>query len=270
MNEFYVYIHRDTNDLVRYIGLGKGPRKFKLSSGRSKEWYACLSDGVTYQIIMENLSKEDAESLKVSLMEIYKDTIINKRLPNKPLHISREYFSKYFSVDSESPTGLILKESSKNFKAIGKPCGYIKSPNGKEYWSVSKNGVEYLVHRIVYTLHHGEFDPSLVVNHIDGNGLNNSIENLELTTIRLNSLKCKDSKNSTTGYNGVVLHKGPDGAIGGACAKYPTDAFKMKSKFFSLAKYKTIENCIEAASQFHTEMKNKLIQDLIADKKVTE
>ena len=265
LNNFYVYLHRDLNGVTRFVGVGTGPRKFKTEVGRSKDWKTFLSQGATYQIIKENLSKEDAESLKVSFMNIYKDNLVNKRLPSKPLQLKKEYLEKYFQLDSTSPTGIILKSSDTDFKAIGKPCGYMKKPGSKSYWAISKDNIEYYVHRIVYTLHHGDFDPNLIINHIDGNGLNNSIENLELVTLRLNSLECKDSKNSTTGYNGVVLHRDKEGNIDGAVARYPTDSFTAKTKFFNLKKYGTIEKCVELASDFHRMKKEELVKKLRDD-----
>ncbi len=265
MNRFYVYLHRDLENVVRFVGVGTGPKKFKSATGRSKDWNTFLSKGATYQIMKENISKEEAESLKVSFMNIYKDTVLNKKLPTKPLALKKEYFDKYFQLDPESPTGLILKDSDTDFKAIGKPCGYMKKPRSKSYWAVSKDNVEYYVHRIIYTLYYGDFDPSLIINHIDGNGLNNRIENLELVTTRLNSLECQDSKNSTTGHNGVIIHKDKKGNIGGACARYPTDSFSMKTKFFNLNKYGTIEKCIELASEFHKTKREQLVKKLRED-----
>lgn len=265
LNRFYVYLHRDLENVVRFVGVGTGPKKFKSATGRSKDWNTFLSKGATYQIMKENISKEEAESLKVSFMNIYKDTVLNKKLPTKPLALKKEYFDKYFQLDPESPTGLILKDSDTDFKAIGKPCGYMKKPGSKSYWAISKDNIEYYVHRIVYTLYHGDFDPNLIINHIDGNGLNNSIENLELVTLRLNSLECKDSKNSTTGHNGVVLHRDKEGNIGGAVARYPTDSFTTKTKFFNLKKYGTIEKCVELAANFHKIKKDALIEKLRND-----
>lgn len=266
MNRFYVYLHRDLENIVRFVGVGTGPKKFKEVTGRSKDWNTFLSKGATYQIIKENISKEEeAESLKVYFMKIYKETVVNKKLPTKVLTLKKDYFEKYFQIDPQSPTGIILKDSSKDFKAIGKPCGYMKKPGSKSYWAVSKDGIEYYVHRIIYTLHHGEFDTSLIINHIDGNGLNNNVENLELVTIRLNGLECKNSKNSTTGHNGVILYKDKEGKVGGACARYPTDSFSMKTKFFNLKKYGTIEKCIELASDFHKTKKQQLVKKLRTD-----
>lgn len=45
-----------------------------------------------------------------------------------------------------------------------------------------KNGPKILVHRIIYRKHLGPLSPDLMINHKDGNGLNNDISNLELVT----------------------------------------------------------------------------------------
>lgn len=54
--------------------------------------------------------------------------------------------------------------------------------------SFTKDGKCYsmLAHRIVCQLFFPDFDPSLTVNHKDGNKFNNSIDNLEMVTIQEN------------------------------------------------------------------------------------
>lgn len=224
-----------------------------------------LGNGASYQIIKEGLTQEDARNLKTQLIEIYKATVINKRLPKENLSIDADYLRQFYEISTESPTGMLLKSSATNFKAVGKPCGYIRRPNGKSYWSVSKDNVEYFVHRLICTMLYGDLADDLVVNHIDGNGLNNKVENLEVVTLRINSLECKDSKNSTTDHNGVIIHKDKNGNVDGAVARYPTEAHVAGSKFFALSRYGTIDACVAEASTFHKVKKKVLITKLRQD-----
>lgn len=85
----------------------------------------------------------------------------------------------------------------------GKPVGIISSKNKwvfwyrKSYWQIS---------RIVLCLFDKLTDDSLVVDHIDGIGLNNTLDNLRLVTQQVNSLNRKKLCNNTTGVTGVSFH----------------------------------------------------------------
>lgn len=50
------------------------------------------------------------------------------------------------------------------------------------YWTLKYFGSMLQIHRIIYAKFKGALEQDLVINHIDGNGYNNSIENLELVT----------------------------------------------------------------------------------------
>jgi len=61
-----------------------------------------------------------------------------------------------------------------------------------------------MVHRVIWCLLNGNHvDPLLVVDHLDGNPLNNATTNLTLKTVRGNSENRVMSINNSTGYTGV-------------------------------------------------------------------
>jgi len=73
----------------------------------------------------------------------------------------------------------------------GKVAGNV---NAKGYRRVCFQGKYRAVHRIIFFLHHG-FLPKFI-DHIDGNPLNNNINNLRETTISTNGMNRKVNKNN--------------------------------------------------------------------------
>lgn len=71
--------------------------------------------------------------------------------------------------------------------------------------SVTINNKAHKRSRIIFLMHHG-YMPELV-DHIDGNSLNDKIENLRAGTKALNGCNRKSKKNGTSQYLGVSLQK---------------------------------------------------------------
>lgn len=74
--------------------------------------------------------------------------------------------------------------------------GYIRTQISKKY---------YAIHRLVFLLHNGILPK--YVDHIDGNKLNNNIENLREATATQNAQNRKIHKNNTSGVKGVYFSK---------------------------------------------------------------
>ena len=93
---------------------------------------------------------------------------------------------------------------AKNVK-IGNKAGYSSSKN---YVSLSINSVQYKMHRIIWVYHYGAIPNILQIDHIDGNRVNNIIENLRLATNSQNSSnKKRANRNSKSNILGVHWHK---------------------------------------------------------------
>lgn len=75
-------------------------------------------------------------------------------------------------------------------------------PNN-QYLRVSINGTRYKLHRIIFYLYHGYVPDH--IDHIDGNTLNNSIDNLRPATHQQNMMNLKVSRLNKTGVKGVTF-----------------------------------------------------------------
>lgn len=85
---------------------------------------------------------------------------------------------------------------------IGDAVGSLR-PNG--YWHTQINGKRYYNHRIIFLWHHGYLPTKL--DHIDGNSLNNKVENLRPATDIENACNAKVRIDNTSGVKGVSWQK---------------------------------------------------------------
>ena len=79
---------------------------------------------------------------------------------------------------------------------------------GKQYVKVKFNDKLYQIHRVIWAWHGYSLEPNQEIDHIDGNSLNNRIENLRAVTPKQNSENRKSAnKNSKSGEKGVSWAK---------------------------------------------------------------
>jgi len=77
------------------------------------------------------------------------------------------------------------------------------------YIKIGINGKRYFAHRLAWLYVYGEFSnlPQMVIDHIDGNTINNKIENLRKVTHQQNILNQKLRTTNTSGIKNICWHK---------------------------------------------------------------
>lgn len=149
-------------------------------------------------------------------------------------------YSDYFVVDPESPTGLRWRDDvvrySKDGRRInhmlGKPAGVVRRIKGRaDQIVVNLSGKIHIVSRVIWTITNGEIPEGMIIDHLDGNGLNNKIGNLACKTLGENMQNRKLDKRNNTGVPGVVFN-------GWAyIARYQNVEKKSKTKAFPIKTY---------------------------------
>lgn len=277
-----VYLHLDKDDVIRYVGSGTKSRPYS-KENRNSKWHDVFRDSPPNVVIVEDcLTYDDAISLENYMYHSCKNTIINgtEPYPVIDLNIYKDKLSELFYVDSSSKSGLRLKKKLPNNSVtdVGDEVGSIsRTKTGKEYWAVKLGSRVILAHRVVYLLLHGSISKEKVINHIDGNGLNNKPDNLEEVLHWENSLKKEKRVDSKTGHNGIT-HTKYKGNVDGFLAKIKFESNKSYFQRFSFIAFGSEDAALLAAKRWRSymlhmsgaytsenfdELKSQVYQDLL-------
>ena len=97
--------------------------------------------------------------------------------------------------------GFVRNKITRNYMAKTGDISGTLSYKG-EYREIRMGDYLYKAHRIAWFLHYNEQPPD-TIDHIDGNGLNNSKENLRKASFSENSWNSKMNNNNSSGVKGV-------------------------------------------------------------------
>jgi len=158
----------------------------------------------------------------------------------KKLEITAEIINDLFRYEDGL---LIRKVTITQYARKGDVVGHVGNSG---YMSCSIVGTMFLVHRAIFLMHHGYLPK--YVDHIDGNKLNNRIENLRPATAIENAYNCKMSKNNTSGVKGVSWNKGTK--------KWEAN-INVAGVRFNLGHFETLEEAKEAIDVCRTEAHGK-------------
>lgn len=190
---YYVYTHSTSEGVIKYVGSGVGGRSGDRGN-RSDKWKSIFNkQEFIVKHIVSDLTKEEARQLEQFFINKFRETVVNTVSVSSTRDMIYEDFCEVFEIDYKSETGLVYKiqnnGTGKNKRMKGEVAGTLRFSRGKYYWYVKLKGRPYACHRIVYLLHNKNLDATSVINHVDNNGKNNNIANLEQVTMQENSRK---------------------------------------------------------------------------------
>lgn len=203
MSKYYVYFHRLLDGTIFYVGKGTRDR-LKSKSGRGKRWQNIVRNNEWYyEVHREGLSEKEALDLEIDLIAALKPEGNTRFSANRYKPLDSEFILENYEYDVKSPTGLSYRPRNGKIK-VGKygGAGFL---SGK-YYKIkgALGGGNVAVHRVVWFLVKG-YDPlEKVIDHLDGNPLNNNIENLRAVSIKENNRNLNLRESNTTGFQGVV------------------------------------------------------------------
>lgn len=150
--------------------------------------------------------------------------------------MNQQILKELLTYDNKSGVFIWKVKPSKKVKA-GSVAGTLSLQG---YIKIRIFGKEYRAHRLAWMYEYGEF-PNGILDHIDQNKLNNSINNLRIVSISENGHNTKLYSTNKSGHKNVFWDK--------RVGKYSVSlCFNNKPK--RIGYYMTLEDAIEARDKF--------------------
>lgn len=138
----------------------------------------------------------------------------------------------------EYKDGNLYRKKASGGESKGSICGWITTCNLKKYKKLSVNKKTIYLHHAIFLLHHGYLPK--IIDHKDGDSLNNDINNLRPCDQSLNTANSGKRSTNTSGYKGVTFRKD---------TKKWQSQIMVNYKHISLGSYETPEEAHKAYIQ---------------------
>ena len=123
-----------------------------------------------------------------------------QRIKTPFVGISQQELCDMFSYDN----GVLLWKSDRARGKV-KKGDVAGSKTSKGYWRISIGHKEYPAHKLIFFMFYGNMPK--VIDHINGNTLDNRIENLRASCAQTNQFNRKKGSNNTSGCKNVSWNK---------------------------------------------------------------
>lgn len=160
--------------------------------------------------------------------------------PNVEVKMAEPSLHDLFIYDESAPSCLRHKRTPKNRRVLaGDPAGNIVRFKNGQYWAVKIGSKQILAHRVIWMMHKNvQMKTEQLIDHRDGNGLNNRITNLRIADKAINGRNMRKKINCSivcgVSFRDARPHKGASSAY----VAYVTDLKGCrKTRQFSTMKY---------------------------------
>lgn len=251
-NNKCVYVHKDKEGVVRYVGSGTLNRANDTYANRfrGKKYaeYVEANGKLEVEIVSEELTKLEAENLERELYDKYDESILNYNKPSSARSISKEIFEEFLYYDETSKSCLRWKVDLGQRAKTGSEAGCLHKSTG--YYVVRLQGALYQSHRIVALLHNLEVN-NFVIDHVDRNRANNKISNLRVVTRKENSQNLSIRSDNSSGVQGVSYDKRDNQWT----ATWYEEG-EQRRKHFPIKNFQSSEDAFQAAVEYRQRMQD--------------
>lgn len=121
---------------------------------------------------------------------------------------SQDELNRLFEYDREKGLLIWRYRKDKDICWNGRLAGKVAGSTDKGYRIVKFDDRKYAAHRLIWKLAYGSIPNDMQIDHIDGNGLNNRLDNLRLVTNQENQANrhADNKRKNGVKFKGVYKH----------------------------------------------------------------